>query len=48
MAFFTIGESIGLSALPKFSIKSVIFAVNLVLTLMIVFAPPGLKNITAQ
>jgi hypothetical protein len=27
---------------------SVIFSINLVLTLMIIFAPPGLKNITAQ
>lgn len=28
--------------------NSVIFAVNLVLTLMIAAAPPGLQNITAQ
>ena len=28
--------------------RSVIFAVNLVLTLMIATAPPGLQNITAQ
>jgi len=27
---------------------SVIFSINLVLTLMIIFAPPGLKNVTAQ
>jgi len=27
---------------------SIIFSINLVLTLMIIFAPPGLKNITAQ
>lgn len=27
---------------------SVIFAINLVLTLMIATAPPGLQNITAQ
>ena len=36
------------SSLTLLSPYSVIFAINLILTLMIAFAPPGLQNVTAQ